>query len=168
MMPQFSLQWRLPAFSKALLFLPMTLSCIYNTAPQPLPEAGARDERTLEAVRCSAWFSPLCTTWLLGGLISPRPDYCAGVLLPFVTSWYKNSGAKSVPLTQRMVLSSLSSCTVWKEVWSRSSSNIPPHNSGARLTSPWVPSANWSHRRYAAMYFKVERHGTKVFTPRVR
>src|SRR5262245_21419201 len=38
-----------------------------NAAPQPLPEAGARHERTLEAVGCRRWF----------GRVAPQ-DTCAG------------------------------------------------------------------------------------------
>src|SRR5262245_53689287 len=43
-----------------------------NAGAHLLPEAGATQERTLEAVRCSAWFGALCPCYPQLCLTQPR------------------------------------------------------------------------------------------------
>jgi hypothetical protein len=45
---------------------PLDIGSHRNAGAQLLPEAGARHERTLEAVGCSAWFGDLPPTCMLG------------------------------------------------------------------------------------------------------
>jgi hypothetical protein len=48
------------------LLPPLDIGSHSNASAHLLPEAGARNERTLEAVRCSAWFGSVAETRFRG------------------------------------------------------------------------------------------------------